>query len=202
MGRDGVSHPLFEGDDEANTPLTPAERDGLIPTYITTRAELNAAEQENIAEAELWAFARRRADIVDREALLGLHRRMFRRVWRWAGRIRDSERNIGVAPHLIETGIGQLTGDVRYWIDQGAFPSDEIAVRFHHRLVAIHPFPNGNGRHGRLAADLMIHQLGGARFTWGRENLVEADETRRTYVRALKAADQHDIGPLLDFARS
>ena len=116
-----MSDPLVEGDDEANTPLTPAERNDLIPTYITTRAELNAAEQENIAEAELWAFTRRRDDIVDRYALLALHRRMFRRVWRWAGRIRNSERNIGAAPHLIETGLEQLIGDVRYWIDHGTF---------------------------------------------------------------------------------
>jgi Fic-DOC domain mobile mystery protein B len=197
-----VSDVLFEGDDEANTPLTPPERDGLIPTYITTRAELNAAEQENIAEAELWAFARRRADIVDRHALLALHRRMFRRVWRWAGSIRHSERNIGVAPHLIETAMEQLTGDVRYWIDHATLLPDEIAVRFHHRLVEIHPFPNGNGRHGRLAADLLVHQLGTARFTWGSANLMKADETRKAYVRALKAADGHDMGPLLAFARS
>jgi Fic-DOC domain mobile mystery protein B len=197
-----VSDPLFDGDDEANTPLTPSERDDLIPTYITTRAELNAAEQENIAEADLWAFARRRADIVDHYILLALHRLMFRRVWRWAGRIRNSERNIGVAPHLIEPGIRQLTGDVRYWIEHTIFPLDEIAVRFHHRLVETHPFPNGNGRHGRLAADLLIHQMGGMRFTWGRENLVRVDQTRETYVHALKAADGHDIGPLLTFARS
>jgi Fic-DOC domain mobile mystery protein B len=171
-----------------------AERNGLIPTYITTRAELNAAEQENIAEAELWAFGRQREDIVDRYALQALHRRMFQHVWRWAGRIRDSERNIGVAPHLIETGLGQLTGDARYWIDHGTFTPDEIALRFHNRLVEIQPFPNGNGRHGRLAADLLIHQPGGPRSTWGRKNLVEADETRKLCVRALKAAHGHDIG--------
>ena len=197
-----MSDPLFEADDEANTPLTPEGREGLIPTYITTRAELNEAEQENIAEADLWAFARKRSDVVDVNFLMSLHRRMLRRVWKWAGRQRTGEVNIGVAPHLIETELHTLIGGVRFWIQNRTFLADEIAVRFHHRLVSIHPFPNGNGRHSRLVADLLIIQLGGSRFSWGRENLVEAAETRRDYVRALQTADAHDIAPLLAFARS
>lgn len=197
-----MSDPLFEADDEANTPLTPEGREGLIPTYITTRAELNEAEQENIAEADLWAFARKRGDVVDIDFLMSLHRRMLRKVWRWAGTQRTSELNIGVAPHQIAVEMHTLIGDVRYWIENRTFPADEIAVRFHHRLVAIHPFPNGNGRHSRLAADLLIVQLGGSRFSWGRENLVEAAKTRRAYVHALQAADAHDIAPLLAFART
>lgn len=197
-----MSDPLFEADDEANTPLTPAGRQGLIPTYITTRAELNEAEQENIAEADRWAFSRKRGDVVDIDFLMALHRRMLRRVWRWAGAQRTTELNIGVAPHAIAVDLHTLVGDVRYWIEHKTFPPDEIAVRFHHRLVAIHPFPNGNGRHARLAADLLIMQLGGKRFSWGRANLIEAAKTRSDYVRALQAADAHDIAPLLAFARS
>lgn len=197
-----MTDPLFEADDEANTPLTPEGREGLIPTYITTRAELNEAEQENIAEADLWAFARKRGDVVDVDFLMSLHRRMLRRVWKWAGTQRTGELNIGVAPHRISVDLHTLIGDVRYWIEHGAYPADEIAIRFHHRLVAIHPFPNGNGRHARLAADLLIVQLGGRRFSWGRESLIEAAQTRRAYVGALQAADAHDITPLLVFART
>ncbi len=197
-----MSDQLFDADDGANTPLTPAEREGLIPTYITTRAELNEAEQENIGEAIQWAFARKRAGAVDVNMLTALHRRMLRRVWRWAGQFRTTERNIGLSPRQIEVALHQLLGDVRYWIEHATYPPDEIAVRFHHRLVAIHPFPNGNGRHARLAADLLIVQLGGARFTWGRENLVEPAATRAAYVQALRSADQHDIQPMLAFARS
>jgi Fic-DOC domain mobile mystery protein B len=197
-----VTDPLFDADDEANTPLTPEARQGLIPTYITTRAELNEAEQENIAEADRWAFSRKRADVVDVDFLMALHRRMLRRVWRWAGVQRTTELNIGVASHAIAVDLHTLVGDVRYWIEHQTFAPDEIAVRFHHRLVAIHPFPNGNGRHARLAADLLIVQLGGRRFSWGRANLVEAAQTRNDYVRALQAADAHDIAPLLAFARS
>lgn len=193
---------LFEADDEANTPLTPAEREGLIPAYITSRAELNEAEQENIGQAEGWASSRRRGDVLDPEFLLKLHRRMLGRVWRWAGAPRRTDRNIGIAPHLIETELHNLVGDVRFWVEHESYDPDEIAVRFHHRLVAIHPFPNGNGRHARLAADLLVIQLGGRRFTWGGANITERAETRRRYVHALRAADGHDIGPLLAFARS
>ena len=193
---------LFEVDDEANTPLTPEGRQGLIPTYITTRAELNEAEQENIAEADQWAFSRKRGDVVDVDTLVGLHRRMLRKIWRWAGSYRTTELNIGVPSHRIALDLHTLVGDVRYWIENETFTSDEIAVRFHHRLVAIHPFLNGNGRHARLAADILMKQCGGQRFSWGRANLVEAAQTRREYVRALQAADAHDIVPLLIFARS
>ncbi|WP_334163750.1 mobile mystery protein B [Phenylobacterium sp.] len=193
--------PLFDADDDANTPLTPAEREGLIPTYITTRAELNAAEQENIAEADEWAFTRRRGSILDVDVLMTLHRRMLRRVWKWAGKPRQTERNIGVPAHQIEVALHQLLDDVRYWVEHRTFGPDEIALRFHHRLVAIHPFPNGNGRHARLAADALAVELRQRRFTWGGASLVEAAETRKAYVRALQAADGHDMAPLLAFGR-
>ena len=194
--------PLFDADDDANTPLAPAEREGLIPTYVTTRAELNEAEQENIAEADRWAFSRKRTDVLSPDFLLGLHKRMLGRVWRWAGHIRATERNIGIAPYLIETELRRLADDTHYWIENRSFEPDEIAVRFHQRLVAIHPFPNGNGRHARLAADLVAGRMSRPRFSWGRVNLVTAGETRRQYVEALRAADAHDLAPLLVFARS
>ena len=193
--------PLFDDDDDANTPLAPIEREGLIPSYLTTRAELNAAEQEAIEAADQWAFSRRRATIVDVDALLTLHKRMLRPVWKWAGDIRQTERNIGVAPHRIAVDLRQLMDDTRYWIDHQSYPVDEIAVRFHHRLVAIHPFANGNGRHARMAADLLAVELGADRFSWGGDSLIEPAQTRRDYVAALPAADGHDIGPLLDFSR-
>lgn len=134
--------------------------------------------------------------------MLSLHKRMLGQVWRWAGTIRNSDRNIGMAFHQIRPQLRLLIEDAGYWLENGTFPPDEIAVRFHHRLVLIHPFPNGNGRHGRLAADLLAVRLGQARFTWGRVNLVEPEETRRRYIAALRAADAHAIRPLLDFARS
>ena len=196
-----MSDPLFDAEDDAATPLTPDERAQLIPTYITTRAQLNEAEQANIADADLWAFRRKR-DVLDEAFLLNLHKRMLNGVWKWAGSFRQTERNIGIQAYRIGVELRQLLDDVRYWVEHQTFSPDEIAVRFHHRLVFIHPFPDGNGRHARLAADLLAVQLGQKRFSWGSANLVTADETRATYVAALKAADAHDIGPLLAFGRS
>jgi Fic-DOC domain mobile mystery protein B len=186
-------------DDDA-TPITPSERDGLIPTHVTLRNELNELEQRNIAEADRWAFLRKR-NILNEPFLRGLHRRMFNHVWRWAGKYRTSERNLGIASYRIQTEIRQIIDDTRYWIDHKSFASDELAVRFHHRLVFVHPFPNGNGRWSRLAADLLMVTLGSSRFTWGRANLQSASEFRRGYIDALHAADNHDIAPLIAFAR-
>ena len=196
-----MSDPLFDAEDDAATPLAADERAQLIPTYITTRAQLNEAEQANIADADLWAFRRKR-DVMDEAFLLSLHKRMLNGVWKWAGSFRQTERNIGIQAYRIGVELRQLLDDVSYWMEHQTFSPDEIAVRFHHRLVFIHPFPNGNGRHARLAADLLAVQLGQERFSWGSANLVTADETRAAYVAALKAADAHDIGPLLAFARS
>ena len=195
-----MSDPLLEADDAA-TPLTAEEREGLIPSYITLRHELNEAEQANILEAEQWAFARKR-DVLDEHFLTALHKRMFGWVWRWAGKFRVTERNVGVDPYRIATDLRQLLDDSRYWIAHGTYPPDEICTRFHHRLVAIHPFPNGNGRHARLATDLLLVALGQSRFSWGRTSLVTSSETRHAYVAALRAADARDIGPLLEFVRS
>ncbi len=195
-----MSDPLGEQDD-ASTPLAEEEREQLIPSYITLRSELNEAEQANILDAEEWAFGRKR-DVLDERFLTDLHKRMFGRVWRWAGTFRRSMKNIGIDAYRIPQELRQLMGDCRYWIEHKTYEPDEIAARFHHRLALIHPFPNGNGRHARLAADLLLVALGQPRFTWGRVNLVDASETRDSYIAALNAADRHDIGPLLEFVRS
>jgi len=187
--------------DDASTPLTEEERKELIPAYITLRHELNEAEQANILEAEEWAFARKRK-ILSERFLTDLHKRMFGRVWRRAGKFRHTARNIGVEAYRIPQELRLLLDDCRFWIENNTFEPDEIATRFHHRMVWIHPFPNGNGRHARLATDLLLVTLGRPRFSWGRVNLIDAGQTRRAYVAALRAADGHDIHPLLDFVRS
>ncbi len=197
-----TDRPVEVEEDDAATPLTPDERAGLIPTYITSRAELNEAEQLNIMEADGWVFRRKR-DVLDQRFLVGLHKRMLGQVWRWAGSFsREANRRIGADYWLIESKLQQLLDDIRYWIENETFSPGEIALRFHHRLTVIHAFPNGNGRHARLAADLLAVQLGLERFSWGRANLVEAAETRRAYVAALRSADEHDMGPLIAFAMS
>lgn len=191
---------LHEADDHA-TPITPAERAGLIPTHITLKSELNELEQRNIARADRWAFSRRR-DVLDERFLRGLHRRMFYEVWEWAGDYRTTERNLGVKPFEIEPGMRQAIDDARYWVEHGSYVPDELAVRLHHKLVSVHPFPNGNGRWSRMAGDLMIVRLGDQRFSWGGGGNLQTGPLRKTYIEAVQAADDHDFGPLLAFARS
>ena len=196
-----MTDPLFGDDDDANTPLDAEEREQLIPSYITLRRELNEAEQVNIAAAAKWLSSRRR-DVLDEKFLRELHKRMFGQVWRWAGRYRTTPRNIGVDAYRIGMDVAQAIDDARFWVANNTYPPDEIAVRFSHRLVAIHPFPNGNGRFSRMVGDLLAVQLGQPRFSWGSQSLVDANATRAAYVAALRAADAHDLAPLIAFARS
>lgn len=195
-----MSDPLIpEGDGQ--TPLTHEEREGLIPSYITNRDELNEAEQSNILQAQTWAY-KRKNKVLSAGYLNNLHKRMFGRVWNWAGKFRHSGKNIGIDAYQIPTALRELCDDVAYWIENKTYEPDEIAARFHHRLVAIHPYPNGNGRHARMAADLLLRSMDEESFTWGRENLTDPSTTRTEYIDALRAADGHDYGPLFRFVRS
>lgn len=183
------------------TPLTPEERDGLIATHIALRHELNELERQNILAANAWAFSRRRDPVAEAFGR-NLHRRMFGHVWRWAGQYRDTNKNIGVPNWEVPVRLHEALEAARYWVEHQSFSPDETAVRFHHALVWIHPFPNGNGRWSRLMADLLVVALGHPRFTWGGGDLREADQVRRDYIAALRQADQHDFAALVAFARS
>ena len=127
---------------------------------------------------------------------------MFGDVWKWAGKYRQTERNIGISAARIPAEMPMMFDDIRYWVDNNTFPADEIAIRLHHRLVAIHPFPNGNGRHARLMADLLVERLGGWAFTWGGGSLANVGELRTKYISALRKADGNAIEPLVAFART
>lgn len=200
MSSDDLDSLLSE--DDAATPLTNDERAGLIPAWVTYRHELNEVEQANIAAGRLWAFQTRRREILDERFSRDLHTRMLGDVWTWAGKYRRTERNIGVPAWRIAPELRSLLDDSRLWREQDIFEHDELAVRFHHRLVSIHPFPNGNGRHARLMADLLVTRLGGRSFTWGSTSLNSPSQTRTRYIHALREADAHDITALLKFARS
>jgi Fic-DOC domain mobile mystery protein B len=188
---------------DGNTPLSPEELADLIPN-LATKEELNEWERENILLGREWAVGDRTSptDMVSDEYVRKLHKKMFDETWKWAGDYRHTEKNIGVSVHEIRERLMALFGDTRYWIENGTYLPDEIAIRFHHRLVFIHPFPNGNGRHARLIADLIAMKLGRSAFTWGSANLVKEGEARATYLEAVRAADDGDIQPLLNFARS
>jgi Fic-DOC domain mobile mystery protein B len=191
----------LHGQAEAATVLAPEKREGLIPTHITLRRELNELEQQNILSADVWALQRRH-DPVSESFVRKLHRRMFRKVWRWAGTYHATSTNLGVDRTLIQPRLHDALDNTRFWIENNTFPPDEIAVRFHHALVFIQPFPDGNGRWSRLMADVLAARLRRPRFTWGGASLGAAGEARQKYIDALKAADNHDFAPLLAFARS
>ena len=191
---------IFSGPEGA-TPLAPQDQRGLRQSWIVTRDDLNQAEQANILAGRAWAL-RSRVALTTAPYLARLHRQMFGDVWTWAGKWRTTETNIGVLPYEISVRLRQFLDSVDYWLANETYPGDELAARFHHGLVLIHPFTNGNGRHSRLAADLMCRQLGLAPFTWGRTSLDSIGATRTTYLSALRAADRHDLAPLLAFVRS
>jgi Fic-DOC domain mobile mystery protein B len=183
------------------TPISPEARNGLIPTHVSLRTELNELEQKNIGQADAWVFLRKR-NVLDESFLKRLHNRMFKDVWRWAGDYRTTETNFGVLPHLIQQGVYQIIGDMRFAFQHKSFEPDELALRLAHRLVCVHPFENGNGRWSRLVGDLMIVKQSGRRFTWGSADLQAEGNDRDKYIQVLKAADNHDYKPLLEFARS
>lgn len=195
---------LFEEPEDA-TPLAPDEREDLKQSWITHQRDLNEAEQANILKGAAWVRRRRGRkvnDLLNDDFAILLHQHMFGDVWKWAGAFRQTERNIGIAAYRISVEVRSMFDDICYWVEHKSYLPDEIAVRLHHRLVAIHPFPNGNGRHARLIADLLIEKLGGRHFSWGGGSLIDIGELRAKYVAALQAADGHDIRPLLAFARS
>jgi len=187
------------------TPLTQEEREGLLVTTISNRGELDEFEQLNIEQAVEWTLTRRftAKRIFAEDFVKELHRRMYNQVWRWAGNYRVTNKNIGVDKYQIPTFLRQLLDDSHFWFDHETYAVDELAIRFKHRLVSIHPFANGNGRHSRLLADVIAsHIYNQPVFTWGRAGLIKPGVARRTYITALHAADNGDIIPLLDFARS
>ncbi len=185
------------------TPFDPDEVNGLLLTHITTREELDRWEQDNIIEAITWLDRTRPTDILFESFIKKLHQRMFSHVWRWAGQFRQSDKNIGVPWYQVGASLKDLCDDTCFWIELEKESPDEMAVRFHHRLVSIHPFSNGNGRHARLMTDILLENvMKCSKFTWGSRDLVKPSDTRQNYINALRAADEHDYEPLRRFVRT
>lgn len=184
------------------TPIDLDEAEGLKIKHIATREELNRFEQENIYEAIEWLKTRRKSDILTEKFVKALHKKMFGKVWRWAGSFRRSGKNIGVAWAHISAQLRNLLHDTRYWIENKTYSADEIAARFHHKLVWIHLFPNGNGRHARLMTDILVEEvLKQKPFIWNTKNIDIGEKTREEYLAALRDADGGDYSKLLAFVR-
>lgn len=188
---------------EGATPIDEDEKDGLLITHISTREELNEWEQRNITDAYSWLDRTRQKNFLSEKFIRKLHEEMFGKVWAWAGDYRRTDKNIGVDWTQISVRFRQLLEDIRFWIDNETYSPDEIATRFHHRLVQIHLFPNGNGRHARVMTDILLEKvLDQEPFSWGVGNLIEEGGVRATYIQALRSADAHDYELLIDFVRS
>lgn len=198
---------------DGQTPLDEEEKDGLLIPTIATRGELDEFEQQNIEQAVQWTLGRSfKLDTVFTEEFIRMvHKRMYADVWAWAGEFRKTNKNIGIDKWQIPTELRYLLDDIRYWHENNTYSPDEIAVRFKHRIVSIHCFPNGNGRHSRLMADIIIEKIYKQPvFSWGAAlslsmgaaNLSSEGDARAAYLKAVKAADQGDYSLLLAFARS
>lgn len=203
MRRDGLADPPAE---DCNTPLDASEVEGLIPSHLTTRAELNQWEAKNLELAMAW-LSGRALDVLRLQALQELHRRMFGQTWTCAGTFRQSDKNISPyswteVPRLVVDLLANTAAQMKA-ITSDDEALDRLAARFHHELVRIHPWPNGNGRQGRLATELLLRQWGRPRFTWGAESGVgKQHDTRNRYINALRRADAGEFGPLHEFVRS
>ncbi len=190
---------------DGQTPLEQDEKDALLIPVIATRGELDEFEQQNIEQAVQWTLGRSfKPDTIFTEAFIRtVHKRMFADVWSWAGEFRNSNKNIGIDKWQIPTQLKCLLDDTRFWYENNTYPPDEMTLRFKHRLVSVHCFPNGNGRHSRLMADIVIEKIYRQPvFTWGAAGGLSLNETRAAYLQALKAADKSNYDMLIRFARS
>jgi Fic-DOC domain mobile mystery protein B len=191
---EGIEYP------QGATPLDPDELGGLKFRHITTRGQLDELEQVNIETGLRW-IARQRRDVLTDNFAIVLHKRLFGDVWEWAGTFRRTGKNIGVDPVQIAVQLRMLMDDARYWAEHQTYPASEAAIRLHHRMVQIHPFPNGNGRHARIMADTVLARVYRAEpFDWaGGYNLQRMNDRRLAYIAALRAADRGDLGPIIAF---
>lgn len=189
---------------DGQTPIDEDEKDGLRIKSISIQKELDELEQLNIEKAVEWIIQRKFHvnTILSEEFIKKVHKKMFGDVWKWAGTFRKSEKNIGVEWIRIGVELKYLIDDTKFWIEKSTYSPDEIAIRFKHRLVNIHCFPNGNGRHSRIMADIITKSIfGKEEFSWNNSNLVKPDEARKKYIEAIREADKGNYTPLIYFAR-
>lgn len=190
---------------DGQTPIDEEEKEGLLIETIATQGDLDEFEQLNIEEGLQWIFSKkfRSQQVFCEKFICDLHKRMYGNVWAWAGVFRKTEKNLGVKSYLIPTQLKALCDDALFWIENDTYRPEKIAIRFKHRIVSIHCFPNGNGRHSRLMADIIIEKLYHKKpFSWGTTNLSKKGDARKSYLKAIKHADNNVFQPLLDFAQS
>lgn len=187
-------------DADGATPLDPDTFSGLIPKHIANQNQLNEWEAQNINEARKWAYIdRKTTDIFTLKFIRLLHKKMFGNTWVWAGEWRTKQTNIGCTHGEIVNNLYALFNEIKYQLKEDVYPLNEIALRLHHKLVLIHPYPNGNGRHARLMTDIFLLDQKAPPFNWGGTNLTNDSDSRKNYLNALRAADRYDYSLLRKF---
>ena len=189
---------------QGETPLDPDEMEGLKYPHVTTRRELNHLEQANIETGLRWLARQRNPEILTVRFTKNFHERLFGDVWSWAGSFRLTEKNIGVDPRQITAQLKNTLDDAQYWVDHETYAPLEAAARFHHKVVQVHPFPNGNGRFSRIIADALLVKLyEHEQIDWGGGyELIEENERRQAYLQSLRNADRGDYEGLFEFIGS
>ena len=190
---------------DGQTSIDEDEKEGLLIKSIATRGELDEFEQQNIEDAIQWSLTRKfkTEQILSESFIQQLHIKMYSSVWKWAGEYRKTNKNIGVDKLEIPVALRSLIDDASHWLQNNVYEPDEFAIRFKHRLVSIHCFPNGNGRHSRMIADIIIEKIYQLPiFTWGGASLSVNMDIRTQYLKAIRKADKGNFDSLLKFARS
>ena len=57
-----------------------------------------------------------------------IHKKMYGDVWKWAGKFRKSDKNIGISWPQISIELKNLIDDTNFWIKNKTFEPEEIAA--------------------------------------------------------------------------
>jgi Fic-DOC domain mobile mystery protein B len=194
------SHNLIDRD--GSTPLDHDQIKGIRFAHLTTMGELDELEDENIQRGLEWLNHQKTKDYLSIEFLCKLHEKLFGEVWKWAGKFRTVEVNISkYRHHDVRPQLHNFFEDIKLWISGGKMSWDEISAEMHHRLVTIHPFPNGNGRTTRIFTEYVQKRNQQQVTSWGSTRKIDQKKRRDDYIKALRLADIGDFRALIDFMK-
>ena len=181
------------------TPIPGDELAALVPHVIDTLAapitradiyDLESAVLQDVTETQLAAAldgSLTLDDLLNDYFLRDLHTQLYGDIWMWAGRWRQYEVNIGVAPEHIAVELRSAMGNIGYrWERAADWTPRELGVAVHAEAVRVHPFTDGNGRTTRLLADLVFiaaQDPAELQYDWNID--------KRGYIEHLREFDRH-----------
>lgn len=187
-------------DRDGSTPLDPDQIRGIKFSHLVNMGELDEVEDLNIQKGLEWLNRQKGDDYLSMEFLCKLHEKLFGDVWKWAGTFRKVEVNLSKIKYYdVGPQLKMFFEDAKLWIEGGRMSWDEISAEMHHRLIAIHPFPNGNGRTTRIYTEYVQKRNKQAVTSWKASLNHDPKERRRVYIKSLQQADKGDFRPLIEF---